>query len=322
MAKPRILVTRRWPAEVEQALGEAYEVTLNAADRPLGPDELTDAMRSFDALCPTVTDRIGPHLLEGLRPRIGLIANYGAGTDHIALEQAAAIGVRVSNTPDVLTDATADCALLLMLMVSRRAAEGECEVRKGSWQGWAPTHLLGQGLTGKTLGILGFGRIGQAVAQRGAALGMRILYHSTTPDTGATAATLGATYAETVEQLAEGSDVLSLHCRGGAATRHLVNAALLGRMRPNAILINTARGSVVHEADLVEALRNGTIAGAGLDVYEREPSVPAALLAAPNAVLLPHLGSATREARVAMGMRVKANLDAWFSGAPLPDRVA
>jgi len=219
----------------------------------------------------------------------------------------------------VLTDATAELALLLMLMAARRAGEGERELRAGDWTGWRPTHLLGQSLAGKTLGLVGYGRIARATAERArAALGMRIAYHSRRRAEDED----GAVYYDTLEALAEASDVLSLHMPGGPQTHHLIDAALLKRMKPSAILINTARGSVVNEDDLARALSGGVIAGAGLDVYQGEPAINPALLAAPNAVLLPHLGSATLETRTAMGMRVADNLDRFFDGEPLLDRVA
>jgi lactate dehydrogenase-like 2-hydroxyacid dehydrogenase len=250
---------------------------------------------------------------------VKLVANYGAGFEHIDLEAAKAAGIVVTNTPDVLTDATAELAVLLMLMTSRRAGEGERELREGRWAGWRPTHLLGQSLAGKTLGLVGYGRIARATAQRAkAALGMEIAYYSRRRATDED----GATYHESLASLAVAADVLSLHTPGGAETHHLVDAALLARMKPTAILINTARGSVVNEADLAQALTNGVIAGAGLDVYQGEPNVNPLLLAAPNTVLLPHLGSATLETRTAMGMRTADNLDAFFDGKPPLDRVA
>jgi lactate dehydrogenase-like 2-hydroxyacid dehydrogenase len=319
--RPSLLLTRRWPDEVEAALSGRYDVTLNLADGKLSQADLASAMRRFDVLCPTVSDRIDREILA-TRGSVRLIANYGAGTDHIDLDAARSVSLPVSNTPDVLTEATADLALLLMLMASRRAGEGERELRDGRWTGWRPTHMLGQGLSGKLLGLVGFGRIGQATARRATALGMRIGYHAPRRAVPDDEAALDATYYPTLDALAAEADVLSLHCRGGAETRHLVDAPLLGRMKRSAIVINTARGTVVAEADLAAALREGAIAGAGLDVFEREPSVDPALLALDNVVLLPHLGSATRETRVAMGMRVVANIDHFFASGEVIDRVA
>ena len=317
--KPKILISRRWPQTVEARLAARYDVTLNATDAPLTLDQLRAAMTEYDALCPTVSDRIPAEVLSAPDARVRILANYGAGYEHIDLEAAKAVGIAVTNTPDVLTDATAELALLLMLMASRRAGEGERELRAGEWSGWRPTHLLGQSLAGKTLGLVGYGRIAQATARRArAALGMTVAYHSRRR----AADEDGAVYFDSLEALAETVDVLSLHTPGGPQTHHMINAALLKRMKPSAILINTARGSVVNEDDLARALTEGVIAGAGLDVYQGEPAIHPALLAAPNAVLLPHLGSATLETRTAMGMRVADNLDRFFDGEPLLDRVA
>ncbi|NQE61273.1 D-glycerate dehydrogenase [Caulobacter sp. RHG1] len=317
--KPKILISRRWPQAVQDRLAARYDVTLNASDTPLTIDQLTAAMAEYDALCPTVSDKIPAQVLSAPGARVKIIANYGAGFEHIDLEAAKAAGLVVTNTPDVLTDATAELAVLLMLMTSRRAGEGERELRAGQWAGWRPTHLLGQSLAGKTLGLVGYGRIARATALRAkAALGMEIAYYSRRRATDED----GATYYESLESLAAASDVLSLHTPGGAETHHMVDAALLSRMKPTSILINTARGSVVNEYDLAKALTDGVIAGAGLDVYQGEPKVDPVLLAAPNAVLLPHLGSATLETRTAMGMKVADNLDAFFDGKPPLDRVA
>lgn len=317
--KPRILISRRWPAAVEQRLAARYDVTLNEADTPLGIEQLKAAMGDYDALCPTVSDKVPAEVLAAPGARVRIIANYGAGFEHIDLTAAKAAGLVVTNTPDVLTDATAELAVLLMLMTSRRAGEGERELRAGRWEGWRPTHLLGQSLAGKTLGLVGYGRIARATAQRAkAALGMEVAYYSRRRS----ADEDGATYHDSLESLAAASDVLSLHTPGGPETHHMVDAALLARMKPTALLINTARGSVVNEADLAKALTDGVIAGAGLDVYQGEPQVNPVLLAAPNAVLLPHLGSATLETRTAMGMKVADNLDAFFDGKPPLDRVA
>ena len=314
----KILISRRWPAAVEDRLRARYEVTLNEGDAPLTAEQFKAAMGEYDALCPTVSDRITADILSVSNPRVRIIGNYGAGFEHIDLDAAKAAGIVVTNTPDVLTDATADLPLLLMLMATRRAGEGERELRAGQWTGWRPTHLLGQSLAGKTLGLVGYGRIARATAERARAFGMTLAYHSRRPAEDEA----GATYHETLESLAEAADVLSLHTPGGPETRHMVDAALLKRMKPGAVVINTARGSVVNEADLAEALRTGVIAAAGLDVYEREPAVDPALLALSNVVLLPHLGSATIETRTAMGMKVADNLDRFFDGEPPIDRVA
>lgn len=322
MSRPRILLTRSWPDGAFAYLKDRYEVTVNETGMPLTQAQLIAAMDDYDALCPTVTDKLTKEIL---RPgtRVRMIANFGAGFEHIDLEAAKAAGIRVSNTPDVLTEATAEIALLLMLMTSRRASEAERGLRDGRWNGWKPTQFLGQGLSGKTLGLVGFGRIGQATACKAqTALGMQIAYHSRHRVAPEIEARFGARYVDSLEALAAEADVLSLHTPGGEATRHMVDARLLGLMKPSAILINTARGSVVHEADLAAALKAGTIWAAGLDVYEREPQVHPDLLPLDNVVLLPHLGSATRETRDEMGLRAAHNLDRFFAGEPLIDPIA
>lgn len=318
MSRPRILLTRRWPDAVEDRLAGRYDVTPNDDDIPLDAAALAAAMRDYDAVCPTVTDRLPQDVVavEGRRARI--IANYGAGFEHIDLDAARVAGITVTNTPDVLTDATADIAMMLILMATRRASEGECELRAGKWSGWRPTHLLGTSLGGKTLGLIGYGRIARATAERARAFGMDVIYHSRNRADDMP----GEAYRATPAALAADADVVSLHAPGGDATRHMVDAAFLAAMRPTAVLVNTARGTLVDEAALASALMSGSIAAAGLDVYAQEPQVAPALLACPNAVLLPHLGSATRETRIAMGMRVADNLDAFFAGAPPRDRVA
>ncbi|WP_298196421.1 D-glycerate dehydrogenase [Novosphingobium sp.] len=321
-AKPRILVTRRLPGPVQARLAEAYAADLNDADVPLDRATLVAAMRSYDALVPTITDRIDADLLTLPGRTVRMIANFGAGTDHIDLGAAREAGIIVSNTPGALTETTAELAILLILMAMRRAGEGERELRAGRWTGWRPTHLLGHGLAGKTLGLIGFGRIAQATARRARALGMEVQYVSRTPAGREVEAALGARRARSLEALAAWSDVVSLHVPGGPETHHLIDRKFLAQMRPHAILINTARGSVVNEAALAEALDSGVIAGAGLDVFEQEPAVHPALLGCERAVLLPHLGSATWEARIAMGMQAADNLDAHFSGRDVHDRVS
>ncbi|MEI9927382.1 MAG: D-glycerate dehydrogenase [Sphingomonas sp.] len=318
----RLLLTRQWPTPAIDRLRQRYAVTVDAADRPLARDALVEAMRAFDAICPTVTDRIDAGILSAGDARVRLLANYGAGTDHIDLAAARVAGIVVTNTPDVLTEATAEIAILLMLMAGRRAGEGERELRDGRWTGWRPTHLTGAGLSGKLLGLVGFGRIAQATARIARdGFGMRIAYHSRRR-ANLPAEFPGATYHDDLDSLLAVADVVSLHCPGGPETRHLIDRDRLAAMKPGALLINTARGSVVDEAALVDALRRGGIAGAGLDVFEHEPQVPQALRDLENAVLLPHLGSATIETRVAMGLRAAANVDAFFDGFPPPDRVA
>jgi lactate dehydrogenase-like 2-hydroxyacid dehydrogenase len=321
--QPRILLTRRWTAAVEHHLGARYEVTLNETDVPLTAAQLRQAMCEYDALCPTVTDEIDADVLGVAGRRVRLIGNYGVGYNHIDVATAARLGIRVSNTPDVLTDTTAELAILLLLMATRRAGEGERELRDGRWTGWRPTHMLGTSLAGKRLGLIGFGRIAQASARKAhAAFGMQIAYMSRRRASADIEAATSAQFIPSLDELVATSDVISLHCPGGPETFHLIDTARLSRMKPTAVLVNTARGPIVDEAALVTALSEKRIAAAGLDVYEDEPRLHPGLLKLENVILLPHLGSATIETRTAMGMRVAANLDAFFSGQPLRDPVA
>jgi lactate dehydrogenase-like 2-hydroxyacid dehydrogenase len=320
--KPRLLVTRRLPDGVEAHLSQHFEATLNASDVPLDGAALRQAMTHYDALCTTLTERIDAELLATPGRTVRILGNFGAGTEHIDLAAARAHGVVVTNTPDAVTEATADLTLLLILMASRRAGEGERELRAQRWSGWHPTHLMGQSLSGKVLGLVGFGRIAQATATRARAFGLRIRYYSRTRASADQETAFAAEYVPSLEALATQADVLSIHVPGGAATRHLVDARLLSLMKPTAILVNTARGTSVDEAALADALMARRIAAAGLDVYEREPAVESALLALENVVLLPHLGSATIEARTAMGLQAASNLAAFFAGQEPPNRVA
>ena len=318
----RVLVTRRWPAEVERALQDRFEVVLNGTDQPLSQAELAQAMGEFDVLCPTVSDRIDAEVIRGGK-RVRLIANYGVGFDHIDLTAAKSKGIAVTNTPGVLTDATADIAMTLLLMTARRAGEGERELRAGRWTGWRPTHLIGSALKGKVLGLVGMGRIAVATARRAKhGFGMRIAYFGRRECDQAIVAELGAEFFGDLHQLLAVSDFVSLHVPGGAETANLIDASALASMKPGAYLINTARGGIVDHDALAAALTNGRLAGAGLDVYPHEPQVPEALLALENVVLLPHLGSANAETRIAMGMKALANVEAFTRGEPLPDGVA
>ncbi|HXG29961.1 MAG TPA: D-glycerate dehydrogenase [Nevskiales bacterium] len=321
MAKPRVILTRRWPEEVERKLAAAFAVEFNGDDRALSESELKDALQRADAVLPTVSDRLTARLLEVEPLRTRILGNFGVGYNHIDLEAARARGIVVTNTPGVLTDCTADLTLTLLLMVARRAGEGERELRAGRWRGWRPTHLLGTRVAGKTLGLIGMGRIGRAVARRAHhGFGMRVLAYNRSPLAAEELAALGAEPCASLEELLVQSDFVSLHCPGGQGP--VLDAARLALMKPSAFLINTARGDVVDEAALSEALQRRAIAGAGLDVYAAEPRVPEALMRLDNVVLLPHLGSATHETRVAMGMRVLHNLEAFFAGRTPPDRVA
>jgi lactate dehydrogenase-like 2-hydroxyacid dehydrogenase len=323
MQRPRVLITRRLPDGVHERLRRDYAVTESRDDSALDRESLAKALQEFDALVPTITDRFDAGLLRAAPFRTRMIANFGAGIEHIDLDAARRANIVVSNTPGALTDATAEVAVLLMLMAARRAGEGERLLRSGRWSGWTPTQLLGQDLRGKTLGLVGFGRIARETARRARALlDVRIAYHSRSRASNVDEEGLGATYHESLAALLGISDIVSLHCPGGAATRHLLNGQAFERMKPSAILINTARGSVVDERALADALSRGVIAAAGLDVYEGEPAVDPVLLELENVVLLPHLGSATLQTRTAMGMQAADNLDAFFSGSPPPNRVA
>lgn len=322
MSRPKIIVTRRWPEEVERKLAERFDATLNEDDRPLGAEDLRRAFAEADAVLPTVSDRIDAEVLAAEPMKARLIANFGVGFNHIDIAAARDRGLTITNTPGALTDCTADLAMTLLLMAARRAGEGERHIRNGEWTGWRPTHMMGTKVTGKTLGIIGMGRIGIAMARRAChGFGMRIIYYNRSAIDSEIARELGATRLGTVEGVLEQADFVSLHCPGGEATRHLINAERLARMQPHAILVNSARGDVIDEPALLNALKSGVIAGAGLDVYEAEPRVTDGLRGLENVILLPHLGSATRETRVAMGMRALNNVEAFFAGDAPPDLV-
>lgn len=321
MPKPKVLITRRWPEAAEKAMQAHFDVTLNEHDKPMSEADLVTAMQTHDALCPCVTDRISAGVLGADSPRVKIIGNYGVGFDHIDVKAAQAAGLVVTNTPEVLTEGTADLAMTLMLMLARRAGEGERLVRAGRWQGWYPTHMMGVDITGKSLAIIGMGRIGMAMARKAHhGFGMKILYHNRreVPE----ASELGADYFSDLEDMLGLADFVALHCPSSPDTKHLINSTRLGMMKSSARLINTSRGDVIDSDALIQALQEGQIAGAALDVYEGEPSVPEALLGMENVVLLPHLGSAAVETRSAMGMRVVNNLRTFFGGSEPEDRVA
>lgn len=319
MSKPSVVVTRRWPEAVEEALSARFDTRLNTDDHPFSAEELAEALQSADALCPTVTDALGAELF-GPGTRVRIIGNYGVGYNHIDVDAARERGIVVTNTPDVLTDCTADLAVTLMLMCARRAGEGERELRAGGWTGWRPSHMVGARVTGKTLGIVGMGRIGQATARRARfGFGMRIACYSRRPVPQAVLDELQARQFSDLDELAANVDFLSLHCPATPQTHHLIDARRLSLMRSTAFLINGSRGPIVDEPALADALASGRLAGAGLDVYEAEPSVSEALLALQNVVLLPHMGSSTAETRDAMGMRVVENLERFFAGGEPPD---
>ncbi|SEJ95314.1 Lactate dehydrogenase [Sphingobium sp. AP50] len=321
MEPQKILVTRLWPQPVLDAMRQRYDVTIDATDQPLTRSDLAEALMRFDILCPTITDRIDAEMLRqsGLSAR--LIANFGAGCDHIALAAARQAGIMVTNTPDVLTHSTAELAIMLMLMAARRAGEGERQLRAGNWPGWHPVHLMGVSLQGKRLGLIGYGRIAQVTARLARSLwDMEVAYHARRPVMSEDAPP--ALFVPDLTDLLATCDVVSIHCPGGPETHHLLDADRLALMKPSALLINTARGTVIDEVALVAALQAGRPAAAGLDVYEREPLLSADLASLENAVLLPHLGSATIETRCAMGFQTLANIDAFVAGKEPPDRVA
>lgn len=321
--KPKVLITRRWPEQAEQAMRARFDVTLNESDTPMTATELQEALRNYDAVCPTVSDKVNAEVLgiDGVRAKI--IGNYGVGFNHIDLDAAKKQGLVVTNTPEVLTDCTADLAMTLLFMIARRAGEGERHVRSGAWTGWRPTHMIGTRITGKTLGLIGMGRIARAMAHKAHhGFGMSIVFHDPFPPGEDVIKACNAKQCGSVEEVLEQADFVSLHCPGGKETYHLINEARLKRMKPSAFLVNSARGDVIDQQALIQALNNGTIAGAALDVYEGEPAVPEELIAMESVVLLPHLGSATMETRVAMGMRVLDNLVAFFDGKKPGDRVA
>ena len=323
MSKVKVLLTRRWPAAVEATLMQRYEVTLNSDDHPFSADEIRTALQYYDAVCPTVCDALPADVLQVNNKRCKILGNFGVGYNHINIATAKAEGIVVTNTPGVLTQSTADIAMTLLLMSARRGAEGDRMIRANQWTGWCPTHMLSTDVTGATLGLIGFGRIAQAMAHKAHfGFGMRILYVKPTPADPATVAQLQATRCDSITELLANSDFVSLHCPGGAETKHLINAENLALMKPSAHLINTARGDVVDSQALITALHNRQIAGAGLDVYEGEPNIHPGFLTLDNVALLPHLGSATLNTRIAMGEKVLANLEAFFSGKEVIDRVA
>ena len=323
MSTQKVIVTRRWPEAVETRLKELYDVQLNEDDRPMSSEELQEALRSADAVLPTVTDPITAEVLSAEPLRCKILGNFGVGFNHIDIDAAKARGLTVTNTPEVLTDCTADTAMLLMLSVARRGMEGDRHVRQHEWTGWRPTHMMGTKVTGKTLGMIGMGRIAQAMARKAHhGFGMKIIFTDPYPPAQSVIDDLQAEMCDTAEDVLKQADFVSLHCPGGKETYHLINAERLAMMQPTAFLINSARGDVVDNKALIQALKNGTIAGAGLDVFEGEPNLDPGFLDLDNAILLPHLGSATLETRVAMGNRVLENVEAFFNGTPLRDQIA
>ena len=321
--RPRVFVVRRLPSAIETALRDRYDVELNATDETYPLARLVEAAERFDAIVPTVVDDVPAALFSAQPLRTRIVANYGVGFDRIDLAAARAHNVVVTNTPGVLTEDTADLALMLMLAAARRTSEGERQLRAGDWAGWRPTHLLGTRVSGATLGIVGFGRIGAAVARRAyRGFGMRVLFVNPSAPDAAAVDDARAERCASLDDLLAASDIVSLHAPAREGTRRMIDARRLESMRPGAILVNTARGELVDESALADALQRGHLGAAGLDVFEGEPAVSERLLALHNVVLLPHLGSATTASRVAMGERVLTNLDVFFRGLPPPDRVA
>ena len=301
---------------------ELFDVQLNETDVPMTVSQMHGALQNADAFCPTVSDQVNAAVLSVDNLKARIIGSYGVGFNHIDLDAARSRGLVVTNTPEVLTDCTADLAMTLLLMTARRAGEGERHVRNREWTGWRPTHMMGTKVTGKTLGLIGMGRIARAMAHRAFhGFGMRIIFTDPYPPPDELVASLQAEARDTVEDVLREADFVSLHCPGGKETYHLINAERLAMMKPGAFLINSARGDVIDQPALIAALETGAIAGAGMDVFEGEPAVPDQLLSMENVVLFPHLGSASRETRVAMGMRVVENLQAFFNGETPRDRV-
>ncbi|HEY0214339.1 MAG TPA: D-glycerate dehydrogenase [Paenirhodobacter sp.] len=316
-----VVVTRRLPEPVETRMKQLFNAQTREADVPMTREELIAAMQRADVLVPTITDRIDAEMIAAAGPTLRLIANYGAGVDHIDISAARARGIIVSNTPGVVTEDTADMAMALILSVTRRIPEGLALMQSGEWQGWSPNALLGGRIGGRRLGILGMGRIGQAVARRAHAFGMQIHYHNRRRLRHEVEAVHGATFWESLDQMIARMDVISVNCPHTPSTYHLINARRLKMMKPTAVLVNTSRGEVIDENALTRALRAGEIAGAGLDVFEGRHQINPRLRALPNVVLLPHMGSATVEARVEMGEKVIINIRAFADGHRPPDLV-
>ncbi len=317
----RVVVTRKLPDPVEARLAELFEVELNPDDHPMSTEELAAAMQRADVLVPTITDRIDQRLLARAGERLRLIANYGAGVDHIDVHTARQRGILVSNTPGVQAEDTADAAMALILMVMRRLREGSNLMQRGEWTGWSPTAMLGARVGGKRLGIIGLGRVGQALARRARAFGMEIHYHNRRRLHPALEEELGARYWESLDQMLARMDVVSVNCPHTPATFHLLNARRLKLLKPTAVVVNTSRGEVIDENALTRMLRAGELAGAGLDVFEHGHEINPRLRGLDNVVLLPHMGSATREARVEMGEKVIINIKTFADGHRPPDLV-
>ncbi len=316
-----MIVTRKLPDAVETRMRELFDTELNLTDEPMSREALSDALARADVLAPTITDRLDQALIDGAGQGLKLIANFGAGVDHIDIPAAHARGIIVTNTPGVLTEDTADLTMGLILAAARRVVEGAEIVQAGDFRGWTPTWMLGRRLWGKRLGIVGMGRIGQALAKRARAFGLAIHYHNRKPVSPRIADELEATYWESLDQMLARMDVVSVNCPHTPATYHLLSARRLKLLQPHAFVVNTARGEIIDEAALAGMLQRGELAGAGLDVYEHEPTVNPKLLKLANVVLLPHMSSATIEGRLDMGEKVIINIRTWMDGHKPPDRV-
>jgi glyoxylate reductase len=319
--KPLVVVTRRLPDAIETRMMELFQTRLSPEDEPLSHGELVDAVRQADVLVPTVTDRIDAGILSQAGPQLKLIASFGTGVDHIDLKTARQRSITVTNTPGVLTEDTADMTMALILAVPRRLTEGERLVRAGRWSGWGPTSMLGHRIWGKRLGIVGMGRIGQAVARRARGFGLAVHYHNRRRVHPDIEAELEATYWESLDQMLARMDIVSVNCPHTPATYHLLSARRLALLQPNAYIVNTSRGEVIDENALTRMLEKGQLAGAALDVFEHEPAINPKLLKRDNVVLLPHMGSATIEGRIAMGEKVIINIKTFADGHAPPDRV-
>ena len=319
--KPVVIVTRKIPEVIESRMSELFETRLNREDKPFSQSEMIAAAKEADVLVPTVTDRVDSSVLSQAGPRLKLIANFGTGVDHIDLATARQRGIVVTNTPGVLTEDTADMTMALILAVPRRLVEGERLVRSGEWKGWSPVSMLGHRIWGKKLGIIGMGRIGCAVAKRAKGFGIAIHYHNRRRVAAETEKALEATYWESLDQMLANMDIVSINCPHTPATFHLLSSRRLKLLKSHAYIVNTSRGEVVDENALARMLRSNEIAGAGLDVFEHEPAINPKLLELENAVLLPHMGSATLEGRIDMGEKVIINIKTFADGHNPPDRV-
>ena len=319
--KPLVIVTRRLPELVEARMMELFNTRLSIDDKPYSKKQLIEVVKEADILVPTVTDKIDNEVLGNASSKLKLIANFGNGIDHINIEIAQKKKIIVTNTPGVLTEDTADMVMGLLLAVPRKIIEGEHLIRSGTWKGWSPTHMMGRRIWGKRLGIIGMGSIGQAVARRAIGFGVNIHYHNRNRLPDIIEDAHQATFWEDLDQMLPKMDIISINCPSTPETYHLLSRARLSILQPHAYIINTSRGKVLDEEALAELLSEGKIAGAGLDVFEREPSVSKVLLGAPNTVLLPHMGSATVEARIEMGEKVIVNIQTLLNGHRPPDRI-